>query len=164
MEADAAQRSAIRVGAITLPIGAALVATPSGVCRVLRLGSHGGTLRIIGVADLVLVPGLFAGRHRWLWMTAKAGINLGIAGYCLRLVRRERAVAAKYSPWWLPRLRTVRRSSLCAAPAEARLSRIEDRMFCDVPTRSVEPPFARGPRERDAGRRPAKAGRSARAR
>ncbi len=75
MDPDTARRSATSVGLITLAIGMALVFAPS-----------------------------LAGRLRWQWMTARAGLNLGIAAYCLRLVRRERATGAMVgqSPWWRP--------------------------------------------------------------
>jgi hypothetical protein len=97
MDADAnsGRDAATTVGLITLPIGVALVVTPAQAARLLRLGDHSRALRVIGAADLALVPGLLAGRHRWQWMAARVGLNLVIAAYCLRLVRRERAAGAK---------------------------------------------------------------------
>ena len=58
-------------------------------------GDHSRALRVIGATDLALVPGLVAGRRRWQWMAARAGLNLAIGAYCVRLVRRERAAGAK---------------------------------------------------------------------
>jgi hypothetical protein len=94
-EAFAGRDAATTVGLITLPIGVALVAAPAQATRLLRFGDDPRALRAIGAADLALVPGLLAGRHRWQWMAARVGLNLAIAAYCLRLARRERAAGAK---------------------------------------------------------------------
>lgn len=91
MKAEAAQRAANRVGLITLPLGLALVAAPAGAGRLLRIGERRVALRIIGVLDLALVPGLLLDGGRWQWLTARAVLNVGIATYCLRLVQRERS-------------------------------------------------------------------------
>jgi hypothetical protein len=85
----AAQRSATRVGILTLPLGLVLVAVPTPVSRFLRVGEHPVALRTIGVLDLALVPGLLLDSGRWQWLAARAGLNVGIAAYCLRLVRRR---------------------------------------------------------------------------
>lgn len=95
MDLESAQRSTTGVGIITLFIGIVLVTAPSRVARLLRTGDHPAALRAIGASDLALVPGLLAGRRRWQWMTARAGLNMVIAVYCLVIVRRERAVGAK---------------------------------------------------------------------
>ena len=94
-KADSALRSATTAGLITLAIGVALVLAPSRMARALRVGEHGEALRAIGAADLALVPGLLAGRHRWRWMAARAGLNLVIAAYWLTVARRENSVGAK---------------------------------------------------------------------
>ncbi len=88
----AAERSATITGLITLPIGLAAVIFPSRAGRLLHVPAKG--LRVIGAADLALVPGLLAGRRRSRWMIARGALNLAIAGYCLRFVRRERAIGA----------------------------------------------------------------------
>lgn len=88
----AAERSATTTGLITLPIGLAAVVVPHRASRLLHVPARG--LRVIGVADLALVPGLLAGRRRSRWLIARAALNLAIAGYCLRFVRRERAIGA----------------------------------------------------------------------
>jgi len=89
MDSEGAQRAANRAGLITLPLGVALVAAPAGVDRYLRVGADPLALRIIGVLDLALVPGLVVDGGRWQWMAARAGLNMGIAAYCLRLVLRK---------------------------------------------------------------------------
>lgn len=95
MDLATAEHSAKSVGIVTLFIGIALVVAPSKAGRLLRTGDHPAALRIIGASDLALVPGLLVGRHRLRWMTARAGMNLVIAAYCLWLVRREGTVGAK---------------------------------------------------------------------
>jgi hypothetical protein len=90
----AAQHSVRNVGIITFFIGIALVIAPVQAGRLLRLEGHSGALRIIGVSDLALVPGLLVGKRKLRWMVGRAATNLMIAGYCVRLVRRERAVGA----------------------------------------------------------------------
>jgi hypothetical protein len=95
MNLVAAERSAKRVGIITLAIGIALVVAPSGASRLLRTGDHPTALRLIGASDLVLVPGLLRGRRPLRWMAARVGLNLAIAGYSLSLARREGTVGAK---------------------------------------------------------------------
>jgi hypothetical protein len=73
----------------TLPIGAAILLKPDWVGKALKLGDHPAALRVIGAADLALVPGLLAGRRRLPWMVARAGLNVAIAAYCVRLARTE---------------------------------------------------------------------------
>lgn len=41
--------------------------------------------QVIGLLDLLLVPGLLTGRPRWPWLGARAVMNLGMAVYTLRL-------------------------------------------------------------------------------
>ena len=94
MDPEGARRAANRVGLVTLPIGLALVAAPARAGRLLRLSEHPTALRTIGALDLALVPGLVADGGRWQWLAARAGLNTGIAAYCLLLVRRERAPGA----------------------------------------------------------------------
>jgi len=54
--------------------------------------------RLVGLADLALVPGLLRGRPRWPWLAARGGLNVTIVGYALVTARRNRraqvAVAA----------------------------------------------------------------------
>lgn len=95
MDTGAAQRVTIRVGLVTTAIGVALLAAPSRASQLLGAGEHASSLRIIGLLDLALVPGLLSGRQQRRWMTARAGLNLAIAAYCLRLNREHRAVGPK---------------------------------------------------------------------
>ena len=46
--------------------------------------------RLVGLADLALVPGLLRGRPRWPWLAARAGLNVAIIGYAVGTARRNR--------------------------------------------------------------------------
>ncbi len=95
MDSESARRSAAVVGMATLPIGAAILIAPERVGRALKFGDHPVALRVIGAADLLLVPGLLAGRRRLPWMAARAGLNVAIGAYCAHLARSEGNVAPK---------------------------------------------------------------------
>ncbi|NGN94929.1 hypothetical protein G5C66_19595 [Nocardioides sp. KC13] len=95
MDSESARRSAAVVGMATLPIGAAILFKPEWVGRTLKLGDHPTALRVIGAADLALVPGLLAGRRRLPWMVARAGLNVAIAAYCTHLARQEGNIGPK---------------------------------------------------------------------
>lgn len=82
MNRSAAERAAVRTGLITLPIGLGLLIAPRRPARLLG-GDHERALRLIGAADLALVPGLLGGRRRERWLAARAGLNLAIGAYCL---------------------------------------------------------------------------------
>lgn len=70
------------VGVVTLGAGVALVAAPRAVAERMHLGDRPNLARLIGVMDLVLVPGLLRARSRWRWMLARAAFNLPVAaGY-----------------------------------------------------------------------------------
>lgn len=74
------------MGAVTTAIGGVLAVAPGGPAAFLRLSSPLGA-RVIGIADLALVPGLIAGRPRWPWMAGRAALNVAIAAYLLREAR-----------------------------------------------------------------------------
>ena len=97
MTPEDAERAAVRVGVITTVIGGALTAAPARVGPLMGLTSP-QTARVVGLADLALVPGLLRGRPRWPWLAARAGLNLAIGGYAVVTPRRNRrafvAVAA----------------------------------------------------------------------
>ena len=77
-----ARRAAILIGCASGAIGAAALAAPQKANR--ALGLHNDpAMRAIGIADLALVPGLLIGRPRWLWVAARAGLNLTIAAYLI---------------------------------------------------------------------------------
>ncbi len=69
------------VGLITLAAGAALVAAPARATRPLGIEGQETAMRLIGLSDLVLVPGLLRGEPRWPWMIGRAALNLGQAAY-----------------------------------------------------------------------------------
>jgi hypothetical protein len=77
----APERMPAFVGCATLAIGGALVVAPRLLTGPLGLDGQDAALRAIGASDLVLVPGLLAGRPRWPWMVGRAALNLAVAAY-----------------------------------------------------------------------------------
>ncbi len=77
------------VGWVTLAAGAGLLAAPGAVAGQLGLEGDERALRAIGLSDLVLVPGLLAGRERWPWMVGRAALNLGVAAYLHGVAERS---------------------------------------------------------------------------
>lgn len=75
------ERMPLLVGYVTLAAGAALVAAPRLATGPLGLDGQDAAVRAIGLADLVLVPGLLRGRPRWPWMVGRAALNLAQAAY-----------------------------------------------------------------------------------
>ena len=69
------------VAGITLVAGAALAASPGPVTGVLGLDDQQIPVRALGVADLLLVPGLFRGRSPSSWMVARSALSLAQAAY-----------------------------------------------------------------------------------
>ena len=86
---DAAARAAVRVGLVTSAIGAALTAAPNRAGPLVGLADPFAA-RLVGLADLALVPGLLRGRPRWPWLAARAGLNVTIIGYAVGTARRNR--------------------------------------------------------------------------
>ena len=91
MTPDDAERAAVRVGVVTTVMGGALATAPARVGALVGLTSPQAAL-VVGVADLVLVPGLLRGQPRWPWLAARAGLNLAIIGYAAATTRRNRRV------------------------------------------------------------------------
>jgi hypothetical protein len=94
MNPPEAERAAVRVAAITAVVGGALTAAPARVGPLIGLTDKRAA-RVVGLADLVLVPGLLRGRPRWPWLAARAGLNAAIVGYALVTARdNHRALLA----------------------------------------------------------------------
>lgn len=83
VDVDAANRSAVLVGCGSAAIGAAALLAPKWINELLGM-SNDLAMRALGVADLVLVPGLIGGRQRWRWIAARAALNVAIVGVFLR--------------------------------------------------------------------------------
>ena len=80
-------------GYATLVIGASLVLAPRRTTGPLGLDGEEAAFRVIGVSDLVLVPGLLRGNPRWPWMMARAAFNVGDAVYLARAASRSSSPA-----------------------------------------------------------------------
>ena len=78
---DLTERLPAVVGVITLAVGAALAAAPEFTTKPLGLEGQETPMRLVGLADLALVPGLLRGEPRWPWMFGRAALNLGQAAY-----------------------------------------------------------------------------------
>jgi hypothetical protein len=79
----------VRVGVVTTAIGGVLLAAPNRAGPLMGLDDPRAA-RLVGLADLALVPGLLRGRPRWPWLAARVGLNLTIIGYAIRTARRNR--------------------------------------------------------------------------
>jgi hypothetical protein len=90
---DAAIRAAVRVGLVTTIAGAALTAAPNRAGPLVGLADPFAA-RLVGLADLALVPGLLRGRPRWPWLAARAALNMTIIGYALQSARGNRRAQA----------------------------------------------------------------------
>jgi hypothetical protein len=77
--------------AVSLGLGVALLLAPGLVARVLGVAPDRRLLRAIGLVDLVLAPGLWFGRPRWPWLTARALSNPAIAVVAATRARSLRA-------------------------------------------------------------------------
>ena len=76
--AERAERRAVAIGVITAVAGGALVRAPGRAGAVVGIADT-RLARLVGVADLSLVPGLIAGHPRWPWLAARAAFNLPTA-------------------------------------------------------------------------------------
>ena len=82
MTNTAGRRVSLAVGAITGLAGCALAAVPAHAGPLMGLAEPRDA-RLIGLADLALVPGLLLGRPRWPWLAARAALNVPMAAYVL---------------------------------------------------------------------------------
>lgn len=82
------------VGVITLVAGAALLAAPQTYTKPVGLEGQDLAIRAVGLADLVLVPGLLRGRPRWPWMVGRAALSIGQAAYCGGVASQAKSPAA----------------------------------------------------------------------
>lgn len=89
MTPDDAERAAVRVGVLTTVIGGVLAAAPGRVGPLIGL-TDPWAARLVGLVDLALVPGLLRGRPRWVWLAARAGLNMTIVGYAVVTAGRNR--------------------------------------------------------------------------
>jgi hypothetical protein len=87
------ERMAELAGWATLAAGAALLLAPRWTTGPLGLDGQETAIRALGVADLVLVPGLLRGNPRWPWMAARTAFNVGDAAYLAWAARRSSSPA-----------------------------------------------------------------------
>ncbi len=80
------RRTGTVIGVGSGAIGAALLVAPARFGPVLGL-SHPTDIRMVGLVDLALAPGLVVGRPRWPWAVARAASNVLIAAWCLHRAR-----------------------------------------------------------------------------
>ena len=89
MTPDAAERAAVRVGAVTAALGGMLIAAPDRGAALVGLDDP-RVARLLGLADLALVPGLLWGRPRSPWLGARVGLNALIVAYAVKSARGSR--------------------------------------------------------------------------
>ncbi|WP_354702413.1 hypothetical protein [Paraconexibacter sp. AEG42_29] len=69
------------IAGITLVAGVALAASPQVAAGPLGLEGHERGIRAVGLADLLLVPGLALGRPQSAWMVGRAAVSVVQAAY-----------------------------------------------------------------------------------
>jgi len=69
------------VAGVTLLAGGALVARPELATGPLGLPDQSFQMRALGVADLILVPGLHRGEPRWPWMVGRCALSVAQGTY-----------------------------------------------------------------------------------
>lgn len=73
-----AEQAATTAGMVTTVAGVALILAPARCGARIGMEHHAGVLRTIGITDLIVAPGLLAGRPRWPWLLARAALNVGL--------------------------------------------------------------------------------------
>jgi hypothetical protein len=81
VNALAPERMPTVVATVTTVAGIGLIAAPEKTAALLGLEGQDTGLRLVGLADLVLVPGLAGASPRWPWMIGRAALNVGQAAY-----------------------------------------------------------------------------------
>ena len=106
------------VGVITLAAGTVLAAAPQLATKPLGLEGQETPMRLVGLADLALVPGLLRGEPRWPWMFGRAALNLGQAAYFHGVADRSsspRSSGPSAPAWRRSRSPTAPPASRCGA-------------------------------------------------
>lgn len=82
-----AERTAITAGAVTIVAGTALTLAPAHCAKSIGMEDHADVMRAIGITDLIVAPGLLAGRPRWPWLIARTALNAGLVAAAVRYRR-----------------------------------------------------------------------------
>jgi uncharacterized membrane protein len=89
------RRTSRLLGLASLGLGGALLGDPAGVARLTGVDDSPtaiGVLTAVGARELLVVPGLLAGRPRWSWLrVAGDAMDLAAMGIALRDRRGDRA-------------------------------------------------------------------------
>ena len=78
-----AEQAATTAGVVTVLAGISLTLAPARCGQPIGMEDHPGAMRAIGITDLLVAPGLLAGRPRWPWLLARAALNAGLVAGAL---------------------------------------------------------------------------------
>lgn len=78
-----ARRNALTAGVVTAITGPALIAAPERLTRITGVQDP-RLLRLIGMTDVALAPGLLLAPGRWHWLAARAAVNAAVGSRLLR--------------------------------------------------------------------------------
>ena len=79
-----AERAATTAGLVTVVVGVALTLGPARCGQPIGMADHPSVMRAIGITDLLVAPGLLAGRPRWPWLLARAALNAGLVAGAMK--------------------------------------------------------------------------------